>query len=380
MIKLQTKFNKKHKVVINKMYKFKKNNRKPNKSLLIAIISVLLMSLLSLLFYPRHKITIDNNSKIIAINMPAPSNNTLSVEKSKTIQYEENIFFRKYTINFNTTVNKSQWLDSSDRVDIYFKNSDIANSNLKNNTRIVGIGILNLDLENSVIKIKKLFKQGNKIYIDHNDNKKLVILISKVKDPYKYKVVLDPGHGGRDPGNVNGKLLEKDFTIKISYHMYNYLMFNGCQVILTRETNIELDKLIKKDLIKRANIANDNKADVFVSIHLDAGNEKDKNYKKYKGVTTYYFPYKYKNQNNQRLKLAQTIQKHAVESDGWENRKILPANDSVLRNTVMPGVLVECGFLTNSDDIIKLKNETILNNLGTNISKGILEYLSNEKF
>jgi len=156
-------------------------------------------------------------------------------------------------------------------------------------------------------------------------------------------------------------------------------MFNGCQVILTRETDIELDKLIKKDLIKRAKIANDNKADIFISIHLNSGNVKDKNFKKYKGVTTYYFPNKYKSQNNQGLKLAQTIQKHAIESDGWINRKTLSANYSVLRNTIMPSALVECGYMTNSNDIIRLKNETMLNNLGTNIGKGIMEYISNEK-
>jgi len=45
----------------------------------------------------------------------------------------------------------------------------------------------------------------------------------------------------------------------------------------------------------------------------------------------------------------------------------------------MPSALVECGYMTNSNDIIKLKNETMLNNLGTNISKGIMEYISNKK-
>ena len=367
------------------MYKFKKLNHKPNKSLLIPIFSVLVMTLLELLFYPQYKIIAYDNSKIIARKTPVlsnkstPSNNAPLIEKNKNIKYEENTLFRKYTINFNNTVNKSQWLDSDDRINIYFNKSDIDSSNLKDNTSIMGIDMLNLNMEKPVIKIKKLFKEENKIYIDHNNNKKLIILISKVKNPYKYKVVLDPGHGGRDPGNINGKLIEKDITPKICYYMYNYLIFNGCQVILTRETDIELDKLIKKDLIKRAKIANDNKADVFISIHLNSGNVKDKNSEKYNGVTTYYFPNIYKIPNTQGLKLAQTIQKHAVESDGWVSRKILPANYSVLRNTVMPSALVECGFLTNSNDIIRLKNETILNNLGTNIGKGIMEYISSRE-
>lgn len=366
------------------MYKFK-NNHNPNKSLLIPIFSLLLMSLLGLLFYPRYRITAYDNSKIIAKNKPAlsnkpePSNNTLSAEKNKNIKYEENTLFRKYTINFNNIVNKSQLIDLGDSININFNNSDIDSSILKDNTSIIGIDILNLNPEKSVIKIKKLFKEENKIYIDNNNNKKLIILIGKVKNPYKYKVVLDPGHGGRDPGDINGKLTEKDITPKICYYIYNYLMFNGCQVILTRETDIELDKLIKKDLIKRAKIANDNKADIFISIHLNSGNVKDKNFKNYKGVSTYYFANKYKSQNNQGLKLAQTIQKNVVESDGWINRIILPADYSVLRNTVMPSALVECGFLTNSDDIIRLKNEIILNNLGTNIGKGIMEYIINKK-
>ena len=341
--------------------------------------SILLMSLLGLLFYPLQKISAYNNSKITAINEVAAANNTMSVEKNTNIKYEENTLFRKYTINFNNTVNESRWFDSGDVVNIYLKKSEIVNSNLKNNTSIIGTQLLNLNGENSVIKVKKLIKEGNKIYIDPSDNKKLIILISKIRNPYKYKVVLDPGHGGRDPGYINGKMFEKDFTLKICNYIYNDLIFNGCQVILTRERDIELDKHVKEDLIKRANIANNNNSDVFVSIHLNSGNVKDENFKEYKGVTTYYFPTKNVNQNNQGLRLAQTIQKHAIKSDSWKDQKILPANDSVLRNTVMPSALVECGFLTNSDDIIRLKNPAILSRLGTNIGEGIMEYIKNIK-
>lgn len=363
-------------VVKYKMIRIKKNYVKFYKILLI---SVLLVSLSALLFYPRHTITAYNNSKITAVNELASNNNILSVGKNMNIEYKENTLFRKYTINFNNTVNESQWIDLGDKVNIYLKKSEVVNSNLKNNTSVKGIKISNLDEQNSVIAIKKDFEEGNRIYIDPTDNKKLIILICKIKNPYTYKVVLDPGHGGRDPGYINGTMLEKDFTLKICNYIYNDLMFNGCQVILTRETDIELDKYIKEDLIKRANIANNNNADVFVSIHLNSGNVNDEDFKKYKGVTTYYFPTKNKSQNNQGLKLAQTIQKHAIESDNWNDQKILPANDSVLRNTVMPSALVECGFLTNSDDIIRLENVSVLNNLGTNIGEGIMEYIKNKK-
>src|SRR5665647_1757480 len=121
---------------INKMYKFK-NNHNPNKLLLIPIFSLLLMSLLGLLFYPRYRITAYDNSKIIAKNKPAlsnkpePSNNTLSAEKNKNIKYEENTLFRKYTINFNNIVNKSQLIDLCDSININFNNSDIDSSTLK---------------------------------------------------------------------------------------------------------------------------------------------------------------------------------------------------------------------------------------------------------
>ncbi len=346
------------------MMRFRRRNIKFIRFLLICVLVTVLSG--SLLIHYMIK----NNASNITSN-----NTALASDKNGSIEFEENTLFKKYTINFNTSVSSTHWSDSGDTVNVNFNSGDITNPAL-NNTNVTGIYKSNLNQQNNqCIKIKKLFNEGNKIYPDYTDNKKLIILISKVKNPFKYKVVLDPGHGGRDPGNINGKFFEKDITLKLCRYMYNDLMFNGYQVVLTRDKDSELDKLVKNDLIKRANIANDNKTDIFVSIHVNAGNVKDKNFQSYEGVSTYYYLNKDAKQNNERIKLAQTIQKHAVQSDGWQNRKILAANDSVLRNTAMPSVLVECGFLTNTDDVKRLTNETVLGNLGHNIDKGIMEYL-----
>ena len=152
--------------------------------------------------------------------------------------------------------------------------------------------------------------------------------------------------------------------------MADNLRYNGCNVVFTRNTDIVLDRLVKADLIKRASFANDEKADIFVSVHI---NSNDVNV--YNGIdTNYYAPLGF--QKAERTKLAQTIQKEMLKNDGWKNMGERSENFAVLRLTTMPSVLVECGFITNASDRDKLLNEETLVNFGLNISNGILNYLS----
>ena len=109
---------------INARYEINEFNpiiRKHNKRLLIPVLSFLsflVMSLLGLSYYSQQKIIAYDNSKIIASKKLAASNKLL-VEKNKNIELEENTLFRKYTINFNNIIDKSQFLDSGDRIDIF---------------------------------------------------------------------------------------------------------------------------------------------------------------------------------------------------------------------------------------------------------------------
>lgn len=323
-------------------------------------------------------------SKSVCSNLEVTAyDKALTSKKDGNIELEENKYFKKYIINFDKKIEEPRWSQNKSTLTIYLKKDDVSNLSIKSekNIKIKDVYVNNTDDKNNLIlKFKKSFdidKDG--IYIDKNKGQKLIILVNKVKNPYKYKVVIDPGHGGRDPGNVVGTNYEKNETLIICLHMYDKLMYNGCKVTFTRDSDIELNKLIKEDLKKRAQIANDWKADAFVSIHINAGNVKDKSYKKYHGISTHYYGKNNEKQKTERMKLAQVIEDNAVKSDGWNPCKIIESNDSVLRNTDMPSALVECGYMTNEEDKIKLSDENIITNLSNNICEGIIKYLNNLK-
>lgn len=180
----------------------------------------------------------------------------------------------------------------------------------------------------------------------------------------KYYIVLDPGHGGIDKGTSYGNMEEKNITLKIAKYAETYLSGKGNVVFLTREE----DKLLALDEI--GDIVNSSCADAFVSIHVNSLNDKD-----FKGITTLYYDLN-GYQKEERIKLANSIEKECVKNDGWESRGIRRQNLAVLRYSKIPGVLVECGFITNEEDRKRLSNEKVLKKLAENISNGIINYLS----
>jgi N-acetylmuramoyl-L-alanine amidase len=180
----------------------------------------------------------------------------------------------------------------------------------------------------------------------------------------KYTIVLDPGHGGIDTGTSYGTMYEKDLTLKIVKYAEAYLKDKGYTVVLTRNE----DKLIPLKQI--GNIANSSNADAFVSIHINSINDSS-----FKGITTYYYDVN-GYEKEERTKLAETIEKYALKNDGWDNKGIRRQNLAVLRYSNMPSVLVECGFITNTDDREKLAKDAILKKLGENVSDGVIDYLN----
>lgn len=189
---------------------------------------------------------------------------------------------------------------------------------------------------------------------------------SKVnKKPIKqYIIVLDAGHGGIDAGTSYKDIYEKDLTLKIVKYAEIYLKDKGYTVVLTRNE----DKLVP--LKEIGNIANASHADVFVSIHINSINDIN-----FKGITTYYYDMN-GYEKEERIKLAETIEKETMKNDGWENKGIRRQNLAVLRYSNMPSALVECGFITNAEDREKLSKDDILKRLAENISNGIIEYLN----
>jgi len=173
-------------------------------------------------------------------------------------------------------------------------------------------------------------------------------------------IVIDPGHGGRDPGAVGiGGLREAEIVLDISNQVTNLLERQGVQARLTRTTDVEID------LAPRVNLANGINADLFVSIHANAISMSRP---EVNGVETYYF--------SSGLELANTIQRSILQAiPEMNDRRVRQANFYVLRNTQMPAVLVEIGFVTGAEDARRLQDPAFRSQMAVAIARGILQYL-----
>jgi len=178
-----------------------------------------------------------------------------------------------------------------------------------------------------------------------------------------FSVVIDPGHGGSDPGAIGIKgIKETDVVLEVSKIVKKLLSDKGVKVLLTRKNEIDLD------LPLRVSFANNTDADIFVSIHANAsrGKRRDIN-----GLETFYY------RGGRGRLLAKKIQKQILRvSPGSPDRGVKQGRFYVIKNTSMPAVLVEIGFLTGRLDARRLEKAAHRKRLAYAIAKGILEYLS----
>ena len=173
------------------------------------------------------------------------------------------------------------------------------------------------------------------------------------------RIVLDPGHGGDDPGTIGiGGFREKDVVLPISLDVAEILRKQDIDVIMTRDT----DNFIS--LEGRTDLANDIDADLFVSIHANAINlsRPDVN-----GLETYYY--------KSGRRLAELIHWSIFNGVEVDNRGIRRARFFVLRHSTMPAVLVEVGFLTGAVDASRLKDPNHRRRMAESIARGIVEYI-----
>jgi len=156
-------------------------------------------------------------------------------------------------------------------------------------------------------------------------------------------IVLDPGHGGSDPGAVAGNIKEKDLNLQVAKILNVMLQKAGAAVYMTRTE----DKYV--GLYTRADIANNLNADLFVSIHHNASPNSGA-----KGVMTLYYPTAKKTKMNGQ-KFAEIVQKNLVNDLNAKDWGIIPRpNLVVTRETKMPAVLAELGFMTNKSELERM--------------------------
>jgi N-acetylmuramoyl-L-alanine amidase len=179
----------------------------------------------------------------------------------------------------------------------------------------------------------------------------------------RFRVVIDPGHGGPDPGavGING-LRETDVVLDVSLQVAQLLQARGVSVYLTRTTEVDVD------LPPRVALANSVGADVFVSLHANALSldRPDVN-----GVETFYF------EGGRSRDLASLIQARLMAvSPGTPDRGARPGRFFVIRRTTMPSSLAEMGFVTGQFDNPRLADPRFRRRLAEAVAGAILEFLN----
>ena len=173
-------------------------------------------------------------------------------------------------------------------------------------------------------------------------------------------VVIDPGHGGRDPGAVGrGGLQEKQVIFPISMRVRDLLESQGVAVVMTRYDDRTLGLQPRVDIAERAD------ADIFVSIHANAISlsRPDVN-----GIESYYA-------SAAGQQLAATIHASMLAATGMNDRGIKQARFFVIRRTSMPATLLEVGFVTGAQDAPRLADANWRETMANAIARGILQYI-----
>jgi N-acetylmuramoyl-L-alanine amidase len=184
-------------------------------------------------------------------------------------------------------------------------------------------------------------------------------------------IFLDPGHGGHDVGAQSiskPRYQEKSLNLITAQFVKSFLQQLGYQVLMTRDG----DKFVSLD--KRTQIANEckPKPTLFVSIHYNSAPSAEA-----QGIEVFFYQSKEKKERYLKSKrLAQAVLKNVLVQTKAKSRGVKQGNFVVIRDTTMPAVLVEGGFVTNEAELQNLKEPLYLKRLAWGIVRGIEEYLS----
>lgn len=194
--------------------------------------------------------------------------------------------------------------------------------------------------------------------------------IEEVSGPIIGTVILDPGHGGNDIGCSNEDIYEKDINLRYAKEIGNYLMKHGVKVIYTRKDDTRLGNDQNADLKARCDIAKNNKADYFISIHVNS----HEGHSNVSGFEVYYL-----NSNEQSNILATNVSNQMEETGYSQNRGVLQGNSLyVIRNNSIPPILIELGYI-KGDDLDYLIDDIRTEKLSQNIAEGIIQTIKDKE-
>ncbi|WP_214781607.1 N-acetylmuramoyl-L-alanine amidase [Exiguobacterium sp. S3] len=190
------------------------------------------------------------------------------------------------------------------------------------------------------------------------------VMTSKPSTSTGTVIVLDPGHGGKDPGAVNGSFYEKTIVLDVTKRVEAYLRSKyDYNVRLTRSTDVYLT------LDQRVAAAKSLRGDLFVSMHVNAAGSSSA-----KGVETFYSS---RSAHSARSRvLASNIQSNlAGKMSGMSNRGLKTANYYVITYNTMPSALVELGFISSPTDLTYLRSNTSRQQMAEGVAEGIAKYV-----
>lgn len=186
--------------------------------------------------------------------------------------------------------------------------------------------------------------------------------------------VIDPGHGGEDPGKVGvGNVYEKDINLAVAKKLHAIIVQGGGQVTLTRDTDIALSsgqdtvrERKRADLAKRVEIAETSKADVFISLHCNAFPAS-----RWSGAQTFYSP-----SVPGSKELAEYVQEELAAHLGNTTRKAKTDTTSIImKNAKIPIVNVEMGFLSNPEEAKLLNDSAYQDKVAWAVYSGVVRFL-----
>lgn len=177
-------------------------------------------------------------------------------------------------------------------------------------------------------------------------------------------VVLDPGHGGRDEGAKVNYLMEKRLSLMTTLLVRKHLEDLGYRVIMTRSKDVFIP------LQRRVSIANKTKAVLFASIHYNSAPSPEAH-----GIEVFYHGSGKSKRSDQSRQLAGCVLKELIGQTKALSRGVKVGNYHVLRETHMPAIIIEGGFMTNKIERIQLRDKVYLEKIGKGIAIGIDKYL-----
>jgi N-acetylmuramoyl-L-alanine amidase len=186
-------------------------------------------------------------------------------------------------------------------------------------------------------------------------------------------IVIDPGHGGYDPGKVSDDgIKEKEINLAISQKLYEFLTQMGFSVFMTRDTDISLNsenETSKKssDLQNRLSFASNSQADLYISIHQNSYSAPSVH-----GAQVFYYE-----TSSVGKSLAEIIQAEIISQVDSSNTRAAKGNSEylVLKDSHCTSIIVECGFLSNSTECALLCDEEYQKSMATAIANGVCSWV-----